>query len=164
MTFHAPSGNLYIASQIESSAGCRLDVVRASDLVKQPSIYLPFYFSNLAYDSVKDLFVFSSGDAKKYICQLKNDEFVIVKTLESTSDYTSYTSQGLACDGAFIYHLWYGTVNKIEIFDWLGNQHGAMSFSLAYEPEWIDKIGKYNWLLGVHPIAYGIYAYKFIQN
>lgn len=166
MTYHAPSGNLYIASMYGASPSYRIDVVRASDLVQLDSIYASTYTSMLAYDPVKDLFVLGNGTGKKYLYRMNDaGELVYLKNIsyDSPAYAAGLTSQGICCDSAFIYHSFYGSPSRVEIYDWLGNYHGYMSASWSYEVEWIDKTSKHGFLGGFHT-ASKAYVYKFSQS
>jgi hypothetical protein len=169
LAYNPDTGLIYVATQYQpDSSSSRIDIIDPGTLELVGQKIVPFYISAIAYEPTRGVFVGALGGTTIYTFKIgSTGDFETVKQFSVTSSpcYTDgWTSQGIACDGAFIYHTWYMSgVVRIEVFDWSGNYLGYMTWTPNIEIEWLDKIGKNKFLVGFYTDG-GIKAYTFTTS
>ena len=160
LTYNPDTGRIYCATMYKpTGSSSRVAVIDPSTLKLIENKTLPYYISAIAYEPTRKMFVGAYGGNMKYVFRLdENGDFVHVKNIavSSSPSYSDgWSSQGIACDSAFIYHVWTDSSHnwRIEICDWLGNYRGRMSGTQGLELEWIDKTSKYGFITG--QLSYG---------
>lgn len=161
MTYNPDTGLLYVATMYRSGDTSRVDIINPETLTKIDSKYVPMYISALAYEPTRRLFIGAAGGTlNKYLLHLNDaGDFIHVGTItESQSPSVSddaWSSQGITCDSAFIYHIFTYTSTRIEIFNWNGDYMGTISKTITYsgntmEAEFIDKLGRTDFIIGTY--------------
>lgn len=163
--YNSKTGYLYAATMYQSNDLTRIDVIDRSTLAVVESKTIPFYISGISYEPSRDVFIGAYGGITMYVFKLdESGEFTLVKKLSNLTSpaylHGGYSSQGITCDGAFIYHSWsYAPAWRIEIYDWRGKYHGCISGSTSErEIEWIEKTGINSFITGMHTIGGGGYC------